>query len=87
VSKKRAGENRVYASLKNHILETRIYCEMPSRTGAPSCLNRATQIHHMKGRTGPLLCDVTWWLAVCQDCHTYIEDHKKEMRTRKVILY
>lgn len=87
VSKKRAAELVTYRSLKEYILKERPYCEMPSPTGAVSCLGRSAQIHHMKGRAGPLLNDVRWWMAVCASCHTYIEDHKKEMRARKVILY
>lgn len=60
---------------------------MPSSSGAPTCLKSATQIHHMRGRTGGLLCDTRYWLAVCQDCHRYIEDHKKWARQKKLIQY
>lgn len=60
---------------------------MPSETGLPTCFRKATQVHHMKGRTGSLLCDTRYWLAVCQECHRYIEDHKKWSRQKKVIHY
>jgi hypothetical protein len=86
-SKKRAGELKVYQSLKQYILSQRPYCEMPSRTGTPSCLNRATQIHHMKGRAGSLLCNVTYWMAVCQECHDYIHTHAKESRAAGLLKF
>jgi hypothetical protein len=86
-SKKRAGELKVYRSLKNYILSRHPYCEMPSRTGAPSCLNKATQIHHVRGRSDNLLCDITWWMAVCEDCHAYIHEHAKESRKRGLLKF
>lgn len=86
VSKKYAKELATYRSLKKFILGKRMYCEMPSRTGCPSCLNRATQIHHKFGR-GKNLNSVIYWLAVCDSCHKYIEEHKNEARKMGLILY
>jgi hypothetical protein len=34
----------------------------------------AEDVHHMRGRTGPLLLDTTWWLPVCRECHRKITD-------------
>lgn len=86
-SKQRAAEYATYRSLKNYFLSQRPYCEMPSETGAPTCLRTATQVHHIKGRSGALLCDTRWFMAVCQECHDYIENHKKWARQKKLILY
>lgn len=86
-SKQRAAEYATYRSLKNYFLSQRSYCEMPSETGAPTCLRTATQVHHIKGRSGALLCDTRWFMAVCQECHDYIENHKKWARQKKLILY
>jgi hypothetical protein len=87
VSKKREHELKIYYSLRSYMLKKRPYCEMPSRTGAPSCLNAATDIHHIKGRAGSLLCNVKYWLPVCPECHRYIHDHANEMRARKVMQF
>lgn len=73
-SKKREQELKVYHSLKAYILSQRPYCERPG------CLQEATQIHHVKGRAGHLLCDVTFWMALCQPCHTWIHSHAKLAR-------
>ena len=32
----------------------------------------ASEIHHMKGRTGELLTDPTYFLGVCRSCHNKI---------------
>jgi hypothetical protein len=39
------------------------------------CGKDATDLHHMKGRIGELLVDVTCFLAVCRPCHQKIEDN------------
>jgi hypothetical protein len=87
VSKKRAAELKIYYSLKKYILSQRPYCQMPSPTGSPSCMNPATQIHHIKGRAGSLLCDVRYWIAVCPPCHQYIHDHARESRARGLMKF
>jgi len=85
-SKKRAADLKIYRAVAPSFLEDNPRCQCPGPDGRP-CPNEATQIHHMKGRLGPLLTDVQWWMAVCQACHVYIEDHKKEARKRGLILY
>jgi hypothetical protein len=84
---KRALEMRVYRSMKEQWLRQHPYCQMPSETGAPTCMRRAVQLHHMKGRMGSLLCDTRFWMGVCMECHNYIETHKNVARQRKAILY
>jgi hypothetical protein len=85
-SKKRELELKIYYSLKKYILSQRPYCQIPSANGTP-CLNRATGIHHVKGRAGELLCDVRFWLAVCPQCHDYIHAHAKESRARGLMKF
>ena len=38
------------------------------------CSLMATDIHHIKGRLGDLLCDVNYFLPVCRNCHSIIEN-------------
>ena len=84
-SAKRKHEAFLYRSLAKFYLLRHPYCEMPSESGAPTCMRRAVQIHHMHGRTGTLLCDVSFWLAVCRECHDYIHQNGKEARKRGVL--
>ena len=34
-----------------------------------------TDIHHQCGRVGDLLTDTRYFLAVCRECHTFIEEN------------
>lgn len=81
ISKRRLAERMVYISLRKFYLKEHPYCEFLT------CLRPATQIHHKKGCYGAMLNDTRWWLAVCQQCHTWIENHKNEARSRGLILY
>lgn len=85
MSKRRAKELKTYRELKMFILGKRPYCEMPSRTGAPTCLNPATEIHHVRGRYGPMLNDTRYWIAICDDCHKYLHEHANEARKLGVL--
>jgi len=58
---KRAREERIYRTLVQPFLEAKQYrCEWPE-----GCFNPATQVHHARGRRGPLLLDERWWRASC----------------------
>lgn len=46
------------------------------------CTEEALQIHHKKGRIGDLLTDPTYFLAVCHQCHIYIELHPEEAKEK-----
>jgi len=39
------------------------------------CTITAGEVHHMKGRIGPLLLDISNYLAVCRECHKIIEEN------------
>ena len=40
----------------------------------------SSQVHHKAGRTGKLYLDITKWLAVCHNCHVWIEQHPLEAK-------
>lgn len=46
------------------------------------CTKGSTQIHHQKGRIGDLLTDSTHFLAVCHNCHHWIELHPVEAKEK-----
>ena len=39
----------------------------------PMCTQQATDVHHMDGRTGDKLLDVSRWKAGCRSCHSWVE--------------
>lgn len=68
MSEKREKENKEYLILNREFLKDK-------KCQCKDCPNKATTVHHQKGRIGKLLCDIRFWLACCMDCHTEIENH------------
>lgn len=63
-STKRAAEERIYNKNAPIFLAGKI---------CPITKEPATQVHHKKGRIGPLLNDMRYWLAVSAEGHDRIE--------------
>jgi len=73
-SKKRNKQEVEYSKLRLSYLESHPFC----KTGLPKCTVKATDIHHIKGRTDEDLLDTTEWISVCRSCHIWIETHPIE---------
>ena len=80
VSSKRSKELREYAKLRKAFLEAHPYCQVwiqeaiingTSRNNPPL----STDIHHVRGRWGKRLNDITNWLAVCRESHHRIHSN------------
>ncbi len=70
LSKKREIQVRLYNNkTKPEYLIAHSQCEVED------CHQRATQIHHKKGKIGDLLNDTEYFLAVCWLDHDHIERH------------
>lgn len=54
-------------------------CQVKYRCWARPAKSR--DIHHKRGRLGPLLTDTRHWLAVCRQCHNWIGDYPVAART------
>lgn len=67
-SKKRKSEDKVYLKKKKEYLTAHIRCEVKW------CNRVSEDLHHVKGRTGKLLYDERYFLAVCREHHRKIED-------------
>lgn len=78
VSKKGYEKSKLYKKARQEYLETHCCCEA-KLTGCTiptnSYDNTDLQIHHKKGRAGELLYNKDYFLAVCFNCHRYIEDN------------
>lgn len=70
VSKKRAKDNRKYSTLRRDYLKEGDLCEL--RT--PDCINLATCIHHVNGRTIHFLNGSTWKKS-CVPCNNWVESN------------
>ena len=44
------------------------------------CKRPTADVHHSRGRLGPLLMDQRFWTPACRRCHDWIRDHTAEAR-------
>jgi len=75
MSKAKAREHRKYILAKARALPGKT-CEWPGEI----CLKQADEIHHGRGRVGPMLNDQRYWWYLCRAHHRYLHDHAREAR-------
>ena len=78
VSKKMSQSLKVYHGKRIIFLLERPRCEIK----VSGCTGEATTVHHSKGRIGPLLNDVRYWVPGCMNCHTWVENNPAEAKER-----
>lgn len=69
VSERQKFALKIYSEKRVKYLTENPICEVED------CEDKATTIHHAKGRIGELLNDTNFWWACCMDCHTIIENN------------
>jgi len=74
-SKKRAKQESEYINKRKIFMEEHPMCQA-NISGL--CTMHSTDVHHIKGRSGELLLEVSEWLSVCRACHQWIETHPVE---------
>ncbi len=74
MSKAKAKEYRKYFTLKAEAFSNNARCEFPD------CTEQATQVHHAKGRHGPLLCDKKYWWLLCFEHHYWVHTYPNKAR-------
>ncbi len=69
-SSKRVKQDAEYSRERKLFLELYPMCQahIPGL-----CAQYSTDVHHMKGRSGDLYLDKENWLALCRQCHGWIE--------------
>ena len=76
VSKVQAARNRRYAVIRNEFM-----ARSENWNCAFSCCpNRATQVHHQRGKLGDLLFDTRFWHPVCGLTHAWIDANREAAR-------
>lgn len=71
VSKKKREEMDSYSKLREPFLIAKPFCEAK----LVGCTGKSTDIHHKAGRIGDNYLKIGTWLAVCRNCHTWIEQN------------
>lgn len=75
IKDRKSADKKIYKVLRDDFLKDHFICEVCFK-------NPATDVHHKKGRLGELLTLVRYFLAVCRNCHTWIESHPKEAKDK-----
>lgn len=78
VSTKRRVEMDEYSKKRTAFLIVKSKCEAK----LIECTGIATDVHHKAGRIGDNYLKISTWLAVCRNCHSFIElnpDAAKEL--------
>lgn len=65
-----------YKPIREAYLLKHKYCE----ANLKRCTKVATEIHHKASKIGKLYTDDNNFLAVCRNCHTWIEENPKEAK-------
>ena len=69
-------QRRMNAYFHKHIWQS---CEYPE------CWERATEVHHIKGRHGEMLNDECYWMFICAEHHRWIHNNGREARKMKLL--
>lgn len=69
-SLKRKVQDVEYSKLRKQFLLDYPMCQ----AHLPGCLQVSSEVHHKKGR-GKYYLDVSTWIALCHNCHVFIELH------------
>ena len=70
LSDKRQKQNTEYLKLRKEYLKNNANCEVKLE----GCTFISTEIHHAKKRTGAMLTNVKYFVAICRNCHTKVEN-------------
>lgn len=63
-----------YAKVKRRFLRTHTVCEVSN------CYEKATDLHHSRGRSGRLLTDVLFFIALCRDHHNWAHEYPEDAK-------
>lgn len=78
VSKRKAAERKLYVANRDAYLAT---CKICWGCFKP----RLLELHHVRGRLGPLLLDERYWMALCPACHRWVHENIEAARKRNLI--
>jgi hypothetical protein len=76
VSAKRRVEMDEYSKKRTAFLIVKPQCEAK----LVDCTIKSTDVHHKTGRVGDNYLKISSWLAVCRNCHNWIENNPVEAK-------
>lgn len=76
VSKKRQVEMDEYSKKRLAFLALHVTCQAK----LVDCKGTSTDVHHMAGRVGDNYLNMSKWLALCRNCHSWVENNPEEAK-------
>ena len=76
VSAKRRVEMDEYSKKRLAFLTLHVNCQAK----LVGCTSKASDVHHKAGRVGDNYLKMSTWLAVCRNCHQWIETNPEEAK-------
>jgi len=70
ISEKRKFEQKIYSTERKLFLAKYPICQAGIKY---ICTYSSKEVHHSKGRVGNLYLDQNHWVALCSECHQYLE--------------
>jgi hypothetical protein len=77
VSEKKKKDDKAYYALRDVFLTNHPHCKL----NLPGCFLKSTDVHHVH-RRGENYLNIKTWMALCRNCHQYVETHPKESREK-----
>lgn len=76
VSTKRRVEMDEYSKKRLAFLALHVTCQAK----LVGCTGSSTDVHHMAGRVGDNYLNISKWLALCRNCHSWVENNPEEAK-------
>jgi|694.fasta_scaffold92874_3 hypothetical protein len=76
VSKKRQVEMDEYSKKRLAFLALHVTCQAK----LVGCTGASTDVHHKAGRVGDNYLNMSKWLALCRNCHSWIETNPEDAK-------
>lgn len=80
VSDKQEEKNKEYKIIRDKFINENPICQANINNSKTRCAKISTDCHHVSGRVGDLYLDINNFLALCRNCHSYIEKHPIEAK-------
>lgn len=83
-SQKRVELNKIYKQMRDKFMQEHPICQGLGKI--KGCNIQSTDLHHAQGRVGKNFIDETTFVALCRNCHEFVEGNPeiaKELKLSK----
>lgn len=73
-------EQRLYQQEARQFKKEHPWCQCCPLLRMGKAVRRTKDIHHLRGRLGPLLRDKRYWMSACRPCHDFLHANPQAAR-------